>query len=128
MIRHAVKMHEARKDSVTATEWSDYAAQPEIRRAHPATCANAEKVNELVTVIGYKPRDVTVDVPARGRRPASTKTVRRQTVEVFFAFHANGYKPNARSYNVVQVCYSHLPFHTCLLHACLFTCAFYTSL
>ena len=101
MIRHAVKMHEARKDSVTATEWSDYAAQPEIRRAHTATCANAEKVNELVTVIGNKPCDVTVDVPARGRCPASTKTVRRQTVEVFFAFHANGYKPNARSYNVV---------------------------
>ena len=101
MIRHAVKIHEARKDSVTATKWSNYAAQPEIRRAHMATCANAEKVNKLVTVIGYKPRDVTLDMPVRGRRPASTKTVRRQTVEVFFAFHANGYKPNARSYNVV---------------------------
>ena len=54
---------------MTATEWSDYAAQPEIRRAHTATCANAEKINELVTVVGYKPYDVTVEVPARGRRP-----------------------------------------------------------
>lgn len=102
MIRHAIKLHEASKDGVTATEWSDYAAQPEIRRAHTATCANAEKINELVTVVGYKPYDVTVEVPARGRRPASTKTVRKQHVDVFFAFHDAGYRPDARSYNVVQ--------------------------
>lgn len=60
-IRHAIKLHESRKDGVTATEWSDYAAQPEIRRAKTATCANAEKVNELVTVVGYKPYDATVE-------------------------------------------------------------------
>ena len=52
-------------------------------------------------MVGYKPYDVTV-VPARGRRPASTKTVRKQHVDVFFAFHDAGYRPDARSYNVVQ--------------------------
>lgn len=102
MIRHAIKLHEAQKDNVTATEWSDYAAQPEIRRARTATCANAEKVNELVTVVGYNPYDATVEVPKRGRRPASTTIIRKQHVDVFFAFHATGYRPNARSYNVVQ--------------------------
>lgn len=102
MIRHAIKLHESRKDGVTVTEWSDYAAQPEIRRAHTATCANAEKVNELVTVVGYKPYNETIEVPKRGRRPASTTVIRKQHVDVFFAFHAAGYKPNSRSYNVAQ--------------------------
>ena len=103
LIRHAIKLHESRKDQVTATEWSDYAAQPEIRRAKTATCANAEKVNEIVTVIGYKPHDLTIEVPKRGSRPATTKVVRKQHVDVYFAFHASGYKLNARSYNVAQV-------------------------
>ena len=99
MIRHAIKLHESRKDGVTATEWSDYAAVLDLTRSKTVTCGVPERINELVTVMGYKPRDVTVEVPASRRRAATTKVVRKQQVDVFFAFHGSGYKPDARSYS-----------------------------
>ena len=49
--------------------------------------------------MGYKPYVQTVEIPRRGKRPASTKEVYKQHVDVFFAFHPSGYKPDARSYN-----------------------------
>ena len=63
------------------------------------TCSVPERSNELVVAMGYKPCMETVTIPCRGKRPASTKQVRKQHVDVFFAFHPSGYKPNARSYN-----------------------------
>jgi hypothetical protein len=41
-------------------------------------------------------------VKKRGKRPASTKTVRKQKVSVFFGFHPAGIKPSARSFNVMR--------------------------
>ena len=38
----------------------------------------------------------------RGKRPASTKTVRKQKVSVFFGFHPAGTKPSARTFNVLR--------------------------
>ena len=38
----------------------------------------------------------------RGKRPASTKTVRKQKVTVFFGFHPAGTKPSARTFNVLR--------------------------
>ena len=102
MIRHAIKLHESRKDGVTATEWSDYAAVLDLTRSKTVTCGVPERINELVTVMGYKPYDVTVEVPKSRRHAATTKVVRKQHVDVFFAFHPTGYKSDARSYNVVQ--------------------------
>lgn len=104
LIRHGIKLHESRKDSTTATEWSDYAAVLDLTREKSVTCGVPERINELVTVIGYKPYEETVEMPKSRRHAATTKQVRKQHVDVFFAFHPSGYKADARSYNVVQVC------------------------
>ena len=98
-IRHSIKLHDERRDEDTATELADYAAVLDTPREKTGTCSVPERSNELVVAIGYKTREVTVEIPARGKRPASTKVVRKQHVDVFFAFHASGYKPDARSYN-----------------------------
>ena len=98
-IRHAIKLHESRKDGVTATELADYAAVLDTPREKSGTCSVPERSNELVVAMGYKPYMQTVETPRRGKRPASSKEVRKQHVDVFFAFHSSGYKPDARSYN-----------------------------
>ena len=98
-IRYSIKLHESRKDGVTATELADYAAVLDTPREKTGTCSVPERSNELVVVMGYKPYMQTVVTPARGKRPASTKQVRKQHVDLFFAFHPSGYKPNAKSYN-----------------------------
>ena len=112
LIRHAIKLHESRKDGKTATEWSDYAAVLDLERGKAVTCGVPERINELVTVMGYKPYEETVEVPKSRRHPATTKTVRKQHVDVFFAFHPTGFKSDARSYNVAQV-------HACPCHVCM---------
>ena len=86
-----------------ATVQSDYAAQLETKREHTTTCARRETHNFLVSIVGYKPYVETVEYPKRGARPARTEQIRKQHVDVFFAFHKAGFKPNARSFNVVQV-------------------------
>ena len=98
-IRHSIKLHESRKDQVTATELADYAAVLDTPREKSGTCSVPERSNELVVAMGYKPYMQTVHIPAKGKRPASTKQVRKQRVDVFFAFHPSGYKPDAKSYN-----------------------------
>ena len=107
LIRHAIKLHVSRKDGKTATEWSDYAAVLDLTRDKAVTCGVPERINELVTVMGYKPYEETVEVPKSRRHPATTKIVRKQHVDVCFAFHPTGFKSDARSYNVVQV-------HSCM--------------
>ena len=101
-IRHSIKLHESRKDGRTATELADYAAVLDTPREKTGTCAVPERSNELVVAMGYKPEVVDVEIPKRGKRPASTKQVRKQRVDVFFAFHASGYKSDARSYNTAS--------------------------
>ena len=98
-IRHSIKLHESRKDNVTATELADYAAVLETPREKTGTCAVPERHNELVLAVGYKPYMQTVEIPKRGKRPASSRQVRKQCVDVVFAFHPSGYKPDARSFN-----------------------------
>jgi hypothetical protein len=92
-------LHESRKDGVTATELADYAAVLDTPREKSGTCSVPERSNELVVAMGYKPYVQEVQIPRRGKRPASTKQVRKQHVDVFFAFHPSGFKPDARSYN-----------------------------
>ena len=98
-IRHSIKLHEARKDGVTATELADYAAVLDTPREKAGTCSVPERSNELVVAMGYKPSVQTVQTPAKGKRPASSKQVRKQQVDVFFAFQPSGWKPDAHSYN-----------------------------
>ena len=102
LMQRGIKVHEALKDSVTATIRSDYAAQIKTIRLHNATCATQETHNLCVTVVGCEPYEHTVDVKKRGKRPASTKTVRKQRVSVFFGFHPSGVKPSARTFNVLR--------------------------
>jgi hypothetical protein len=80
-IRHSIKLHESRKDAVTATELADYAAVLDTPREKSGTCSVPERSNELVVVMGYKPYMQTVETPPRGKRPASTKQVRKQHVD-----------------------------------------------
>lgn len=101
-IRHAVRLHESRKDGATATELAAYAAVLDTPRKKSGTCCVPERSNELVVAMGYKPYVQEVHTPRRGKRPASTKQVRKQHVDLFFAFHPSGYKPNARSYNTAS--------------------------
>jgi hypothetical protein len=97
LMRHACRLMEARKDQVTATRHSDYASQLPIVRASTGTCQSKESINNCVSVIGFKPRDVEVPL----RRPAEgTRTARRQTVLIAFGMFDNSYKADARSFNV----------------------------
>ena len=102
LMSRGIKVHKALKDGVTATFRSDYAAQIKTIRAHSATCAHPESHNLCITVVGHSPYEEVVQVKKRGKRPASTKTVRKQKVSVFFGFHASGIKPSARSFNVLR--------------------------
>lgn len=90
--------------SRTATIQSDYAAQVETHRRYTATCASRERHNCLVVIVGYKPYRVEQPQGSRRRKqPASEGSAEyRQRVDVFFAFHVAGFKPSARSFNVVR--------------------------
>ena len=99
MLQRGIACHEANKDDVTATRRADYAAQIKTLRFSSATCAHPETHNMLVVVMGFSPYNETVSVKKHGRRPASTKVVRKQRVAVFYVFHPSSYKPDARSYN-----------------------------
>lgn len=102
LMQRGIKVHEAHKDSVTATIRSDYAAQIKTIRAHNATCASPESHNLCVTVVGGEPYEQLVAVRKRNGRPAHEKTVRKQKVSVFFGFHPAGVKPSARTFNVLR--------------------------
>ena len=99
LLQRGIACHEANKDDVTATRRADYAAQIKTLRFSSATCAHPETHNMLVAVMGFSPYNETVSVKKHGRRPASTKVVRKQRVAVFYVFHPSSYKPDARSYN-----------------------------
>jgi hypothetical protein len=98
-IRHSIKLHDSRRDDKTATELADYVATLETPRGKTGTCEVPERHNVLVLALGYKSFIQTVQIPKRGKRPASSKEVRKQHVDVLFALHPSGYKPDARSYN-----------------------------
>ena len=94
---------------------SDYASQFETHRIHTATCAQPERHNLLVSIVGYKPYTEMMPKSGRRRKNVSLEPVLKQHVDIFYAFHKAGFKPSARSFNVVQV-------HTFPLHACTFHC------
>lgn len=78
----------------TVSVQSDYAAQIETQRSRTATCATRERHNLLVSVVGFKPYRVWAE--------KSKQWVYKQRVYVFYALHKAGFKPSARSFNVVQ--------------------------
>lgn len=80
----------------------DYASQLETKRAHTATCATMERHNLEVCVAGFSPYVEAVRSARFSRKQPRERSVFKQHVFVFFAFHKAGYKPNARSHNVVQ--------------------------
>ena len=61
-----------------------------------------EAHNLCVTVVGHSPYDAVVHTKQHGKRPASTRTVRKQRVSVFFGFHPASFKPSARTFNVLR--------------------------
>ena len=88
---------------LTMTVQSDYAAQFETYRIHTGTCAQPERHNMLVSIVVYKPYVEMMKKQGRGKKNAALETVRKQHVDIFYAFHKAGFKPSARSFNVVQV-------------------------
>lgn len=90
--------------ALTATVQSDYASQFETFRIHTGTCAQPERHNLLVTIVGYKPYVEMMKKQGRGRKNSGFEPVRKQHVDIFYAFHKAGFKPSARSFNVVQAC------------------------
>lgn len=88
---------------LTMTVQSDYAAQFETYRIHTGTCAQPERHNMLVSIVGYKPYTEMMKKPGRGKKKnPKFEPVRKQHVDIFYAFHKAGFKPSARSFNVVQ--------------------------
>ena len=86
----------------TAVVQCDYAAQFETLRARNATCARMERHNFEVSHVGFAPYvQATREGRFRGKRPRE-RFQHKQHVYVFFSFFSAGYKPNARSHNVVQ--------------------------
>ena len=90
--------------ALTATVQSDYASQFETYRIHTGTCAQPERHNMLVTIVGYKPYVEMMKKQGRGRKNSGLEPVQKQRVDIFYAFHKAGFKPSARSFNVVQAC------------------------
>ena len=90
--------------SNTAVVQCDYAAQFESERARNATCARMERHNFEVCHVGFAPYKAWArEGRFRGKRPRLRASPDyKQHVYVFFAFFNAGYKPNARSHNVVQ--------------------------
>ena len=54
--------------ALTATVQSDYASQFETYRIHTGTCAQPERHNMLVTIVGYKPYVEMMKKQGRGRK------------------------------------------------------------
>ena len=101
-LRTAEQLHELYK--LTMTVQSDYASQFETHRIHTATCAQPERHNLLVSIVGYKPYTEMMRKPGHGKKKKPVlEPVVKQHVDIFYAFHKAGFKPSARSFNVVQV-------------------------
>ena len=101
-LRTAEQLHELYK--LTITVQSDYASQFETHRIHTATCAQPERHNLLVSIVGYKPYTEMMRKPGHSKKKKPVlEPVVKQHVDIFYAFHKAGFKPSARSFNVVQV-------------------------
>jgi hypothetical protein len=65
--------------------------------------AQPERHNLLVSIVGYKPYTEMMAKSGRRRKNPTLEPVLKQHVDIFYAFHKAGFKPSARSFNVVQV-------------------------
>ena len=106
---------------LTMTVQSDYAAQFETYRIHTGTCAQPERHNFLVSIVGYKPYTEMMRKAGRGKKSKILEPVQKQHVDIFYAFHKAGFKPSARSFNVVQEDIDHFLLHSTFLHGEWFT-------
>eukprot|EP00966_Prymnesium_polylepis_P123311 2851173-Prymnesium_polylepis.1 len=98
---------------------SDYAAQLETQRKYTGTCASRERHNFLVSVVCYKPYKQLAKQPSKqpgAKQSRSEEYEYKQHVDVFFAFHKAGFKPSARSFNVVQEDIDHWLKYGSMLH------------
>ena len=94
----------------------DYAAQFETERSRNATCARMERHNFEVSHVGFGSFvQATREGRFRRKRPRE-RFEHRQQVYVFFSFFNAGYKPNARSHNVVQEDIDHFLKYGTFLH------------
>jgi hypothetical protein len=100
-LRTTEQVHELAR--LTMTVQSDYASQFETHRIHTATCAQPERHNLLVSIVGCKPYTEMMPKSGRRRKNPILEPVMKQHVDIFYAFHKAGFKPSARSFNVVQV-------------------------
>ena len=75
---------------------SDYAAQFETHRIHTATCAQPERHNLLVSIAVFKPYIKMMKPQGRSKKNAALEPVRKQQVDIFYAFHKAGFKHSAR--------------------------------
>jgi hypothetical protein len=104
---------------LTATMQADYAAQFETQRAETATCAQKERANMLVCIVGFNP--YIEMMPPSSRKKGAREPVRKQHVYIFYAFHHHSFKPSAKSYNLVREDISHFLRHGSFLHGEWFT-------
>ena len=89
---------------ITATtKMEDFAAQLEVQREATETCGQKEKHNECVSVVGHSAYNQTRERRKWKSRVASTSTVRKQHVDVFFGFSPVGEKPATRYHITMQL-------------------------
>ena len=97
---------EYRKGPTTITKLEDFAAQPEVVRSSNLTCAQREKHNECVCVVGHSPRTELFESTRRKRGKKkirkTQKSVRIQTTGVFYGFSPTGRKPDSAYSTTVQ--------------------------
>jgi hypothetical protein len=60
--------------------------------------------------------------PGKGKKNKGCEPVRKQHVDIFYAFHKAGFKPSARSFNVVQVVLTYLLTYSCCCCCCCCCC------
>ena len=93
-LRTMEQVHELAR--LTMTVQSDYASQFETHRIHTATCAQPERHNLLVSIVGYKPYTEMMLKAGRRRKNPILEPVLKQHVDIFYTFHKAGFKPSAR--------------------------------
>jgi len=69
-----------------------------VQRLHSATCATKLTINNCVTVVGYRPRTVSVLVKKGGIVRLEVR--RQQDVLVVYGIFSASYKPSAVTYNI----------------------------
>ena len=98
----AKKRFDTKRPPTAVTKMEDFAAQLEVTREANETCGVKEKHNECVSVVGHHSYNATIEKRKWGKRAASSETVRKQHVDVWYGFSPVGEKPATRYHITMQ--------------------------